>query len=464
MRRWEWPPSRVRCQRSGPPSSPALKGTPNSASRSMAAGARPTTCSTTARSFRPAPATIVSSTWSAKLSPASSTAAIPPCAQAVEPSSNPPLASTATRQWDGRLSAAVSPAAPEPTITTSKGLVMGTGCRRGVERGQRRRPLDRGVRSGRVRRMDDRITRLERLAALHREGALSDDEFRNEKLRVLAGRDLEADPVAPTPPAAEEPAVPPAEPAVVEEPPLYSVTGPPDDEPVADPYLPPPPKRSSARWWLIGTGAVILALIGAIWYASSIPIADAPRSSIGTAGPRVAAAPAPVVEEPEEEGPTDVSDALTFSNAGQCEFGGEAERAFKALLSERDGEWTTGGPVTLGALTLTPKLEVERSTDDGPGSARYYAYARAPDGVRWNGLTLSRIVHSLNLPAESDSQEERSITFRDDPDRVQRVLRDLGVTVPVGEDYRALEDGACGGSMQIKAIPGGSALVCQWGC
>ncbi len=59
MRRWLWPPSRVRC------SSPSAveKGTPNSRSQAMAAGAFSTVNSVASRSLRPAPATSVSSTW-----------------------------------------------------------------------------------------------------------------------------------------------------------------------------------------------------------------------------------------------------------------------------------------------------------------------------------------------------------------------------------------------------------------
>src|SRR5258708_985402 len=119
MRRWLWPPSRVRCQRSLI-RSPGLNGTPSEASRSMAAGAFSTTNSTVARRLRPAPAIIVSSMWLSKVSPGSITAAIPPCAQAVEPDDKPALARTTTRWLSARLSAAVSPAAPEPTTTTSK--------------------------------------------------------------------------------------------------------------------------------------------------------------------------------------------------------------------------------------------------------------------------------------------------------------------------------------------------------
>src|SRR5688572_20111733 len=116
-RRWLWPPSRVRCQRSD---SPGVKGTPSSASRSIAAGAFSTTNSTARRSLRPAPAPIVSSIWLSNVSPGSSTAAIPPWAHAVDPALISPLARTATLRSEARLSAALSPAAPEPSTTTSK--------------------------------------------------------------------------------------------------------------------------------------------------------------------------------------------------------------------------------------------------------------------------------------------------------------------------------------------------------
>src|SRR5690606_35866405 len=88
-------------------------------SRSIAEGAFSTTNSTVSRRFRPAPATIVSLIWFSNVSPASSTAAIPPCAQAVDPPASSPLASTSTLCVRASVIAALSPAAPEPTIMTS---------------------------------------------------------------------------------------------------------------------------------------------------------------------------------------------------------------------------------------------------------------------------------------------------------------------------------------------------------
>ena len=118
IRRWLCPPSRVRCQ-----SLPSrLNGTPSLANRSIATGAFSTTNSTVARLLSPAPATIVSSIWFAKLSPGSSTAAIPPCAQAVAPSEIDPFANTTTLREVANCNAAVKPAAPDPMIRTSASI------------------------------------------------------------------------------------------------------------------------------------------------------------------------------------------------------------------------------------------------------------------------------------------------------------------------------------------------------
>ena len=116
MRRALCPPSRVRC--SWPSSSE--NGTPSDCSQAMAAGAFSTTWRVAGRSLRPAPATSVSWIWASKLSPSASTAAMPPWACWLAPSSRPRLVSTATRCVAASSSAAVSPARPLPTMSTSK--------------------------------------------------------------------------------------------------------------------------------------------------------------------------------------------------------------------------------------------------------------------------------------------------------------------------------------------------------
>ncbi|MNT25525.1 hypothetical protein D3C72_1610450 [compost metagenome] len=116
MRRALWPPSRVRCSWS--PSS--VKGTPSLRSQAIDAGAFSTTKRVAARSHRPAPATSVSSMCAAKLSSSASTAAMPPWAQALEPSCRLRLVMTATLCVGARCRAAERPARPLPTMRTSK--------------------------------------------------------------------------------------------------------------------------------------------------------------------------------------------------------------------------------------------------------------------------------------------------------------------------------------------------------
>jgi len=73
------------------------KGTPSSRSQTMACGACSTTKRVAARLHSPAPATNVSSTWDWTLSVPESTAAMPPCAQELEPLFKAPLVINAFR-------------------------------------------------------------------------------------------------------------------------------------------------------------------------------------------------------------------------------------------------------------------------------------------------------------------------------------------------------------------------------
>ncbi len=335
--------------------------------------------------------------------------------------------------------------------------------------------------------MDDRLDRLERLAALHREGALTDDEFREEKLRVLGGRRIDEppEPAGPPPvsPAMSKPVPAPVAPSEWAE----------EPEPrfVDLPAEPAAPSRRRGVVVGLAVAAVIAVLIAAVLFARSISV-DAPRSSVGSAesrqaSPRDSAALDAVPEnamaaEPEAETETetperDVASALELSDPSRCRFGTEGREAFDALLSRSGGEWAADGPVRLGAVTLTPKLEVSQVNPVPPAGAeprddtaaapqvepsiRYYASARAPDGVVWNGLRFSRLVRSHLSRPDGGSLDRRSLTFLEDPDQVRRTLARAGVDVP--PDGRAL-GGACSGTMRVEAIPGGSALTCERRC
>lgn len=343
--------------------------------------------------------------------------------------------------------------------------------------------------------MDTRIAQLERLAALHRDGALTDDEFRQEKLRVLAGR--RTDPEV-EPGSAQEP-LPPVSPAVTLREPVASLSPPLEsgrDPDFGDRFeAAEEPRRRSGLWIALAVGTVLLVLTLAVWFMRSTPIEDASRSTIGSAEPRVPSPDEVVLDgmadnamlpdekpaeepeaEPEPEG-SDIAGALALANPGSCGFGAQGQAAFDALLSRSGNGWNTKGPVRLGAVTLTPKLEVsqinptrpagEEPTDEEAAapqrepSTRYYSTARAPDGVTWNGLKFSRLVRTHVARPGGGTVDRRGLTFLEEPAVVRAKLTRLGLDVPPGG--RSL-GGSCSGEVRLETIPGGSALVCERRC
>ena len=334
--------------------------------------------------------------------------------------------------------------------------------------------------------MDDRLDRLERLAALHRDGALSDDEFREEKLRVLGGRPSDERYETPTPPLVS-PAGSRSVPAPVA-PTEWTAESEPRFAELPGESEVPPRRRGFVTGLAIA--AVIAVLIAAVLFARSISVDDAPRSSIGSVEPRplssgdraaldavpentMAAEPEPEPEPAER----DVASALVLSDPAGCGFNAEGRKAFDALLSRSGDEWATDGPIRLGAVTLTPRLEVSQvnpvppagaeSGDETaaapqlPPSVRYYSSARAPEGVTWNGLRFSRLVRSHLSRPDGGSLDRRGLTFLEEPAALRRTLEKAGVEVPAGG--RAL-GGSCAGTMRVEAIPGGSALTCERRC
>lgn len=353
--------------------------------------------------------------------------------------------------------------------------------------------------------MDTRIAQLERLAALHRDGALTDDEFRQEKLRVLAGDRAETvdEPVRIAEPVAE-PLPPPVSPVATAQEPVAPVPPPLQsgrDLEFGDRFevVEEPRRRSGLGLALAIGAAVVLAL--AVWFMRSTPVDETPRSTIGSAEPRErspdeivldgmtanALAPADRLAETsakaedddkaEEPQGSDIAGDLALANPGSCGFGAQGQAAFDALLSRSGGAWDAKGPVRLGSVTLTPKLEVSQINPTRPAgeepadpaaaapqrepSTRYYSTARAPDGVTWNGLKFSRLVRSHVARPGGGTVDRRGLTFLEEPGAVRTKLSGLGVDVPAAG--RPL-GGSCRGEMRLETIPGGSALVCERRC
>ena len=163
-----------------------------------------------------------------------------------------------------------------------------------------------------------------------------------------------------------------------------------------------------------------------------------------------------------------LDNALVFANAAQCEAAPALRRALDRMLVHDEGtdSWRVGGAATLSGIggPLVPRLRVERSEVDGLRVIDYQSTLDLPAGARWRGLRVSRLVVTHLDVFESDDQDETAIHFAEPPATVQRVLSRHGMSVPLAPAYRELDDGACGGAMQIAAIPGGAALTCGYGC
>ena len=183
-----------------------------------------------------------------------------------------------------------------------------------------------------------------------------------------------------------------------------------------------------------------------------------PANQAAAAQDKAAAAPAEV----------NLDSALRFTDAAQCRPAPELRRALDRMLvhDEATDSWRVGGAVTLAGLDgpLTPRLEVTRSTQDGLRMIDYQSSLDLPAGARWHGLRVRRLVVTHLDVFESDDQDQTDITFAETPATVRRVLGEHGFDVPLHPAYRELDDGACGGAMQIVAIPGGAALQCGYGC
>ncbi len=117
MRSARCPPSRVSIN---DPSALRSNSAPRRISSRSRVGPSSTSTRTAAGSHRPTPAISVSEACMAGVSVGSRTAAMPPCAHLVDPSSMSTLVTTVTcSPASRRCNAAVSPATPEPTTITS---------------------------------------------------------------------------------------------------------------------------------------------------------------------------------------------------------------------------------------------------------------------------------------------------------------------------------------------------------
>lgn len=294
--------------------------------------------------------------------------------------------------------------------------------------------------------MADWIEQLERLSQLHKAGALTDAEFAAQKARVLASAD------APTAAAGSDvPLVAEAD-APVES--WDTVTS--AEEPA----------RGKAMKWALLALPVALVLAGAAWFGSTLVGGKADPELTGASIATPVASDTDLASAaPSEEAalPAALDGSLAYAAASNCKAAGALEAIYKKLDSAADLGSGKGITVKLDAFDNPLALNVKNSTD-ADGVETKHAWLRFPEGTTWHGLKLSRLTTTTTIVPESDGGYARTITFLEQPDKVRTTLSRLGFGAPRSPDYAQLSDAGCGGSMQITAIVGGSALVCNWGC
>ncbi|MCC6924541.1 SHOCT domain-containing protein [Novosphingobium sp.] len=277
--------------------------------------------------------------------------------------------------------------------------------------------------------MSDWIEQLERLTALHKAGALTDEEFAAQKARLLEARD--AAPAAPPPPADW------------------------DAAPAAAGGVP--------KWLLIGAPA-LLVLAGAAWFGSSL-VGGGPDPDLA-AGPSGAASDGAVaVATPSEAPPMPVAldGSLKFSSPSLCEASGALEAIYKKL--DTAGELGSGKGITIKLDAWDNPLPISaKSSTDKDGIETRDAGLKFPEATTWHGLKLSRLTTQTVIVPDSDGGYTRTVNFLEPADKVQKTLARLGFGAPKAPDFSELAGEGCGGSAQIVTLDGGSALSCSWGC
>lgn len=279
--------------------------------------------------------------------------------------------------------------------------------------------------------MSDWIELLERLTRLHKDGALTDAEFAEQKAKLLEGGDA----VSASPAPADH----------------------------VNEMAQEPPRSRGLLFGGLGLGAA-LVVGAAAWYGSGA-VPDSELANGGTAA-TVAATDAAFATEAPSPTPTPavIDGTLAFASPSSCDAGETLERVYKKLEAGMDLGSGRGLSVALDAFDSPLAITAKSGTDkDGANTAS--AEIRFPAETSWHGLKLSRLTTSRYYPPETDGADTRTLNFLEPPEKVKKTLARLGFGAPIAPDYAAIErEGTCGGSMQIEKRDGGSALVCTWGC
>ena len=293
--------------------------------------------------------------------------------------------------------------------------------------------------------MDDWIEKLEQLTRLRQSNALTDQEFESEKLTILANANSPRDPTV----------------APIED----------SEGSFLDPYNGQTfIERITAHPKLLALAAVIsLGALGSMVALNFYPHNDLepPKSNrsvtvatpaeIRTTKPIKAAIPAPLNLDAE----------LSFSDAANCKASPKLDATFEKMLSRAsNSDKFTSRPIVLGqsGLRLSPVFKSTMDSGENQGAMTSEASVRLPQSTFWHGLRVSRLIASYYDVPDSDGSYTRKITFIETTGRVREALNQSGFKLPASPKSAELDDGVCGGSMEIVPVPGGSALQCGWGC
>jgi hypothetical protein len=215
---------------------------------------------------------------------------------------------------------------------------------------------------------------------------------------------------------------------------------------------------------LILSGLALLFLVTYAWVWRNASQAESPAASgfmiSSLAEPSTDAEQ--VIAQATTSEPVDLTDALRFSDPAQCKAGAALENVFTRLDKARENG-NSSEKITLDNLPDSLVIAVTNNKT-AEGDVEQSSEIRFDQDAEWNGLRLSRIRTHLFAPPDSDSSYSRILTFRDEPSVVQRALAKAGFGAPLSPGYSELSDEVCGGSMHVEAVSGGAALTCGWGC
>ena len=286
--------------------------------------------------------------------------------------------------------------------------------------------------------MDNPLEQLERLARLRAQGALSDAEFDAEKARLLGRGDDRPHSPRPSP----------------------NMTS------TAQVHAP----RNGLRRFVMATGllsATALVAGGIALYTLRETALTPSKQPV----PAVARQDAPSQSPPRrqrvaEQPPLVLNDDLQFSHPSNCKASSGTDALFNRILNPPNGDVAniSSKPIRVGADRREVRSVLTRTQGENAGEQIFEGAAEFPQPATWHGLRIHGVAASLYVIPEADSTYTRQIRFLDDPATVKAALGQMGFVIPREQGYAELHDNSCGGSMQIVAFKGGSALQCSWGC